>query len=149
MYKTAKEDKGEPIGSIKLEDSEFGLLITPDIKNMPPGIHGFHVHENPNCGDNGNAAGPHLNPRKSRYHAGPYDLEGHLGDLPVLIVNQDGTATLPLLAPRLTANDVEKGSLMIHVGGDNYSDAPIKLGGGGARLACGALDKWKSKNNDE
>ncbi|MRR17699.1 MAG: superoxide dismutase [Cu-Zn] SodC1, partial [Deltaproteobacteria bacterium] len=30
-------------------------------------------------------------------------------------------------------------SLMIHVGGDNYSDVPEKLGGGGGRLACGVV----------
>ena len=30
-------------------------------------------------------------------------------------------------------------AIMIHVGGDNYSDQPAPLGGGGARLACGVL----------
>jgi superoxide dismutase, Cu-Zn family len=28
---------------------------------------------------------------------------------------------------------------MIHSGGDNYSDAPAPLGGGGARIACGVI----------
>ncbi len=28
---------------------------------------------------------------------------------------------------------------MIHAGGDNYSDTPEKLGGGGARVACGVI----------
>ena len=28
---------------------------------------------------------------------------------------------------------------MIHSGGDNYSDEP-KLGGGGARVACGVIE---------
>ena len=31
---------------------------------------------------------------------------------------------------------------MIHAGGDNYSDHPEALGGGGARVACG-VDKVK------
>ncbi|MBV8452160.1 MAG: superoxide dismutase, partial [Deltaproteobacteria bacterium] len=26
-----------------------------------------------------------------------------------------------------------------HAGGDNYSDTPLPLGGGGARLACGVI----------
>jgi Cu-Zn family superoxide dismutase len=30
-------------------------------------------------------------------------------------------------------------SIMIHAGGDDYSDAPAPLGGGGARIACGAI----------
>jgi Cu-Zn family superoxide dismutase len=28
---------------------------------------------------------------------------------------------------------------MIHEGGDNYSDQPKPLGGGGARIACGVI----------
>ncbi len=30
-------------------------------------------------------------------------------------------------------------SIMIHAGGDNYSDTPARLGGGGARVACGVV----------
>jgi Cu-Zn family superoxide dismutase len=29
---------------------------------------------------------------------------------------------------------------MVHVGGDNYSDKPKPLGGGGARFACGVIE---------
>ena len=65
---------------------------------------------------------------------------GHLGDLPVLVVNNDGKATDPVTAPRLKKLDEVKGkSLMIHVGGDNMSDQPKPLGGGGARYACGVI----------
>jgi Cu-Zn family superoxide dismutase len=28
---------------------------------------------------------------------------------------------------------------MVHTGGDNYSDTPAPLGGGGARIACGVI----------
>jgi Cu-Zn family superoxide dismutase len=59
------------------------------------------------------------------------------GDLPVLSVGKDGAATGTLSAPRLKVADLKKRSLMIHAGGDNFSDAPKPLGGGGARLACG------------
>ena len=30
-------------------------------------------------------------------------------------------------------------TIMIHEGGDNYSDSPQPLGGGGARIACGVI----------
>jgi len=42
-----------------------------------------------------------------------------------------------VLAPRLKMTDVKGHALMVHAGGDNYSDNPEKLGGGGARIACG------------
>jgi Cu-Zn family superoxide dismutase len=35
------------------------------------------------------------------------------------------------------APDVKGRSIVIHAGGDNYSDQPAPLGGGGARIACG------------
>jgi Cu-Zn family superoxide dismutase len=54
-------------------------------------------------------------------------------------VAKDGTATGTVLAPRLKLKDVIGHSLMIHEGGDNYSDTPKKLGGGGARIACGSV----------
>ena len=85
------------------------------------------------------AAGGHLDPHKTGKHAGP-EGEGHLGDLPVLVVNNDGKATDAVIAPRLKKLDEVKGkALMIHVGGDNMSDQPKPLGGGGARYACGVI----------
>ena len=35
--------------------------------------------------------------------------------------------------------DVKGRALMVHVGGDNYSDTPKPLGGGGGRLVCGVV----------
>ena len=65
--------------------------------------------------------------------------KGHLGDLPALKVDASGKATTPVLAPRLKLAQLSGHSLMIHAGGDNYSDSPEKLGGGGARIACGVM----------
>ena len=139
MHLVAKKGVGPSIGTITLSQSKYGLLIKPKLHGLPPGIHGFHVHTNPACGDMGMAAGGHYDPKHTGKHLGPYNSHGHLGDLPVLIVNKNGTATLPLLAPRLSLKIVKGHSLMIHAGGDNYSDHPKKLGGGGKRIACGII----------
>jgi len=48
-----------------------------------------------------------------------------------------GKATKAVVVPHLTVSDVKSRSIMIHAGGDNYSDQPAPLGGGGARIACG------------
>jgi Cu-Zn family superoxide dismutase len=127
------------IGTITLADTTHGLLITPNLTGLTPGLHGFHVHQNPSCADAGMAAGAHLDPNHTDKHSGPYDNNGHLGDLPALYVDQNGNATETVLAPRLNIADVENRALMIHAGGDNYSDQPEKLGGGGARIACGVV----------
>ncbi len=141
MYKTSKQGQGEYVGTIIAKDSQYGLLLIPNLHNLPAGEHGFHVHVNPSCADNGLAAGGHLDPDNTGHHFGPYNPYGHLGDLPPLYIHRDGRDTLPVLAPRLTVADIRNHALMIHAGGDNYSDTPEKLGGGGARIACGVVAK--------
>lgn len=131
------DDNNKKIGTITAEDTQFGLLLTPHLSGLPAGTHGFHVHEIASCANKGMAAGGHLDPGKTGKHLGPYSTQGHLGDLPVLFVDAQGKASLPVLAPRLKLNDIKGHSLMIHAGGDNYSDTPEKLGGGGLRIACG------------
>jgi Cu-Zn family superoxide dismutase len=124
----------------------LGIVLIPNLSGLPPGLHGFHVHENPSCAPAekegkmvaGLAAGGHYDPAGTGRHEGPYG-NGHLGDLPALYVDPDGKATQPVLAPRIKIKDLKGRTLMIHAGGDNYSDVPQKLGGGGARIACGVV----------
>lgn len=127
----------ENFGTVTFTDGPYGLVITPHLSQLPPGAHGFHLHEYSNCGDHGMAAGGHFDPEKTNQHQGPYKT-GHLGDLPVLFVNSEGKANTPLLAPKLTTKQLKGLTVMLHHGGDNYTDTP-KLGGGGSRIACGVI----------
>ncbi|STX41244.1 superoxide dismutase, Cu, Zn [Legionella donaldsonii] len=135
IYSTAGDKKD--LGHIVFTDTELGLLIEPSLTTLPPGLHGFHLHQHPDCGDTGMHAGGHYDPQNTNSHQGPYG-KGHLGDLPVLYVMENGNANVPILAPRLKTSDLKGLAVMIHAGGDNYSDAP-PLGGGGARIACGIV----------
>lgn len=140
MNATAEKGVGKSVGTVSVSETKYGLLFTPNLHDLTPGVHGFHIHQNPSCDNNGAAAGGHLDSKNTGRHLGPYNDKGHLGDLPALYVNADGTATLPVLAPRLhSLATVKNHSLMIHEGGDNYSDTPQKLGGGGMRMICGVI----------
>ncbi|MFO0997103.1 MAG: superoxide dismutase [Cu-Zn] SodC [Alphaproteobacteria bacterium] len=138
---------GPAIGTLTVKDTKYGLLVEPKLRDLSPGPHGFHIHANASCdpGTNegkpvaGFAAGGHFDPAATGKHLGPDDSAGHLGDMPVLMVNGDGTATIRALAPRLKVRDVINHAVVIHAGGDNYSDQPAPLGGGGARIACGVV----------
>ena len=142
------DDKGTgaAIGQVAISQSKFGVALAPALKGLPPGAHGFHVHQNPSCDPKEKdgkmtpalAAGGHYDPADTKRHDTPWG-EGHLGDLPVLVVDAEGNATQPVLAPRLKLEDVANRALMIHAGGDNHADEPAPLGGGGARLACGVI----------
>lgn len=137
---------GKEIGTITATDSKYGLMLKPQLAELPPGLHGFHLHENPSCDPAkkedkvvaAQAAGGHFDPAKTAKHEGPYG-EGHLGDIPPLFVDADGKAGMPVVAPRLKTSDLKGHALMIHAGADNFSDQPMPLGGGAARIACGVI----------
>ena len=136
---------GAAIGHIEFTDSPQGLVIKTQLSQLPPGPHGFHIHEKPSCapaekdGKMGAAlaAGGHYNPHQIPNHGTP--LTGHLGDLPLLLVENNGSANTTLIAPRLSLKDIGGRAVMVHAGGDNYSDHPKPLGGGGDRIACGVI----------
>lgn len=134
------------IGTVTLADSPFGLVLSPALRDLPPGVHGFHVHEKGSCALSevdgrpipAGAAGGHYDPDRTGRHGAPWG-DGHLGDLPALFATTDGQATTPVLAPRLRLADVAGRALMVHAGGDSHADHPAPLGGGGVRIACGVV----------
>lgn len=138
---------GQSTGSVMISDSDYGTVFTPKLQGLPAGTHGFHLHTNGSCDSItkegktilGGAAGGHYDPEKTDKHGFPWTDDNHLGDLPVLYVNAHGVADQPVLAPRVKLDDVKGRALMVHAGGDNHSDHPAKLGGGGARIVCGVI----------
>jgi Cu-Zn family superoxide dismutase len=56
------------------------------------------------------------------------------------VVDDDGSTPTSGVAPRLSTADLSGKALVIHAGGDTYSDTP-PLGGGGARIACGVIGR--------
>ncbi len=147
MHAVDSNGVGAAIGTLTASDSKSGLVLTPKLSGLTPGLHGFHVHQNPDCAPGEKdgqkaaalAAGGHLDPKKTGKHAGPMG-HGHSGDLPALQVNADGTASMPVTAPHLKLADLHGHAIVIHAGSDNYADEPKPLGGGGARIACGVVD---------
>jgi Cu-Zn family superoxide dismutase len=137
---------GKAAGTITIKQTDTGLELATDLKGLPAGEHGFHLHEKASCAvadkdgkpTPGQAAGAHYDPDATKAHKGPGG-GGHKGDLPKLTVDDKGNAKAKLEAPGLKLEDVTGRALMIHEGGDNYSDAPKPLGGGGARIACGVI----------
>jgi Cu-Zn family superoxide dismutase len=137
---------GKAVGTITIKAGKDGVTIEPKLKDLPPGEHGFHLHEKGSCDPAdkegkktaGQAAGGHFDPDATKAHKGPGG-GGHKGDLPKLVVSDKGEAKDKLEVKGLSLADFEGKALMIHSGGDNYSDTPKPLGGGGDRIACGVV----------
>ncbi|MHB9806286.1 superoxide dismutase [Cu-Zn] SodC [Pantoea ananatis] len=147
IHEVSPQGIGKSVGTVNIEETQYGLQFTPMLAGLKPGIHGFHVHAKGSCepGESegktvaAGAAGGHLDPDNTGKHLGPYG-EGHLGDLPALYVDHQGKASYPVLAPRIkNLSEIKGKALMVHVGGDNHADHPKPLGGGGARFACGVI----------
>jgi Cu-Zn family superoxide dismutase len=137
---------GSPVGYVLFSGSGVGATMSWKLWDLPPGPHGFHVHNFPCCqpgpDDSGTiipagAAGSHYDPEGTKSHQGPLG-RGHRGDLPLIQINAFGQSEGSMYLPRLSAQELLGRSIILHAGGDTYSDVP-KLGGGGARLACGLL----------
>lgn len=148
MHAVSADGTGQTLGTVMITPTDGGASFLVQLQGLPAGEHGFHVHAMGDCGPGNNAeghmaaamqAGGHWDPQGTKAHRGP-EGDGHLGDLPVLTAQADGMVNTSVVAPRITDISALRGkALMIHAGGDNYSDEPKPLGGGGARVACGVI----------
>jgi len=67
---------GKSTGTVTISETKYGLVFTPKLDGLPPGVHGFHVHENKSCDTNqkdgkpvpAGAAGGHLDTTGSKKH---------------------------------------------------------------------------------
>lgn len=148
LHKTTTAGLGEKAGTVTISSQDGGANFAVYLKGLEPNsVHGFHIHANGSCDPkekNGKivpalAAGGHWDPEETGKHEGPTG-NGHLGDLPSIKANGEGHIDVTVSAPRIHDISTLKGhAVMVHAGGDNYSDHPKKLGGGGARMLCGVV----------
>ena len=67
-------------GMVHLTDAgEGNVEVQVDLTGVPPGVHGFHIHEKGDCGNNAQAAGGHFNPT-GMIHGAPDAVSHHAGD---------------------------------------------------------------------
>ena len=49
MNLVTSQGVGQSIGTVKITETDKGLEFAPDLKALPPGEHGFHVHAKGSC----------------------------------------------------------------------------------------------------
>src|SRR5699024_1317025 len=151
---------GTELGTAEFTEVDDGMEVRVDLSELEPGHHGLHVHgigvcepdstdpDDPSETGDFLSAGGHLGGDASEH-------PDHPGDLPSLLVNEDGTAEMTFVSDRLTAQDLldEDGTaLIVHSDPDTFANIPERYapdgaaehstgaGDAGDRFACGVRE---------
>lgn len=133
---------GNEIGTGTLTGTPEGVLIEVDLKDLPEGWHGFHIHEQGVCDAEGGfkSAGGHFNPGDAN-HGLMVEGGAHAGDMPNQYAAADGTLKAQVLNPSVSMGaeegDVSGRAIVIHSGPDDYESQPS--GDAGERIACAVI----------
>lgn len=136
------------IGEAILKQTEEGVEITVEASHLPPGEHGFHIHEKGICEAPAfESSEGHFNPDDKK-HGFDHPEGPHIGDIENLEVKEDGTVDATFINNRVTLNKDEANSLfsekgtalVIHADPDDYYSQPA--GDAGDRIACGVISPF-------
>jgi superoxide dismutase, Cu-Zn family len=136
--------QGQKVAMAALSSVRGGVRIVLTATNLPPGVHGFHIHNVGRCDPPGfTSAGGHFNPTM-KMHGKDNPMGPHLGDLPNITVNAKGQGRANFVAPNVTLGSGPDSlfhdggtALVIHAVADDYKTDPA--GNAGARIACGVI----------
>ena len=129
-------------GSVHFNQLSDGTVdVEIDLTGVPPGVHGFHVHDKGDCGDNGMAAGGHFNPMNMP-HAAPDAASHHAGDFGNVTADANGEVHARFNTHSITlgtgTNSAIGHAVILHANPDDLTTQPT--GNAGARIACGIVN---------
>jgi Cu-Zn family superoxide dismutase len=119
------------------------VQVSARVSGLTPGGHGFHIHEKGDCSaPDATSAGGHFNPG-GQPHGHPQRGEHHAGDMPMLMADAYGNATLNTELDSVRLDDGAHGiigkAVVIHAAPDDFTTQPT--GNSGARVACGVITR--------
>lgn len=149
--------EGDEVGSVSFTETASGrILVKATGRDLPEGVHGFHVHETGKCdaASGFESAGGHLAGNSD--HGVGSESGPHPGDLPNLYVADNGSFAYETFLTALTVEggnwlnkpaslfdeqlfDENGAAVVVHGGADDYKSQPS--GNAGDRVACGVIEK--------
>lgn len=134
-------------GTIIFEQEVTGgaTTITINLKGVPVGPHGLHIHEFGDLSNGCTSAGAHYNPTKQT-HGGQTDTVRHVGDLGNVIADLEGNVNVVIVDEQISLigdHSVIGRSIVLHEDEDDLGKGGHELssttGNSGARIACGVI----------
>ena len=155
---------GDELGTATITDIDGETSeLSVEFSGLEPGMYGMHLHafgtcepdsvapdddsDDPETGDFLSAGG-HLG-------SDDHDHPDHGGDLPALLVTENGEGTLSVTTDRISEDDLlddDGSAIIIHEDADNYGNIPeryaedgpdedtLSTGDAGGRQACGVFE---------
>ena len=129
-------------GTVHFNDVGDGNVeVVVDLTGVPPGVHGFHVHEKGDCGNNAQNAGGHFNPT-GMVHGAPDAVSHHAGDFGNVNADANGEVHTRFTTHSISLTEGFSSSaighaVVLHEKADDLISQPS--GNAGGRIACGVV----------
>lgn len=145
-----KSSNGHISGVVRFEQNQTSSLthVYVNITGLPPGDHGFHIHQFGDLSNGCISAGPHFNPN-ALTHGSPNDTVRHVGDLGNLEANSAGDSVFELKDKQIQlsgSHSVIGRAVVVHelkddlgLGTGTKEAESKKTGNAGARIACAVI----------
>lgn len=129
-------------GTVHFQNASDGNVeVVVDLTGVPAGVHGFHIHEKGDCGDDAKAAGGHFNPM-NMVHGAPDAVSHHAGDFGNVTADANGEVHTRFMTHSIVLHDGTNSAighaLVLHGGADDLASQPA--GNSGPRIACGVIE---------
>ena len=135
-------------GMVHLQDAgDQGVEVRVDLVGVPAGVHGFHVHEVGDCGNNGDNAKGHFNPMNMP-HGAPDAVSHHSGDFGNVTADEKGEVHTTFTTHSISLKDGQSNNaigraIVLHGNPDDLTSQPS--GNAGPRISCGVIQIMTGK----